>query len=108
MGTGKTTEIVKILVSLAEQGLGKGIIAVPRVALAQQLAYQLRWQHGHEAWGLYTEGTTKGNKFIWGSMARLFAVPSLPQAVAEAVEMGIQQTSTSLLTNSTSVMSCSH
>ena len=90
MGTGKTTEIVKVLVSLAEQGLGRGIIAVPRVALAQQLAYQLRWQHGHEAWGLYTEGTTKGNKFL-GKHGAIVCLPSLQQAVAEAEEMGIQQ-----------------
>ena len=90
MGTGKTTEIVKVLVSLAEQGLGRGIIAVPRVALAQQLAYQLRWQHGHEAWGLYTEGTPKGNKFL-GKHGAIVCLPSLQQAVDEAEEMGIQQ-----------------
>ncbi len=90
MGTGKTTEIVKVLVSLAEQGLGRGIIAVPRVALAQQLAYQLRWQHGHEAWGLYTEGIPKGNKFL-GTHGAIVCLPSLQQAVAEAEAMGIQR-----------------
>ena len=90
MGTGKTTEVVNALISLAEQRLGKGIIVVPRIALAQQLAYQLRWKHGHEAWGLYTEGSSKDNKFI-GKHGAIVCLPSLPQAVAEAEEVGAQQ-----------------
>jgi len=90
MGTGKTTEIVKVLIALALQGLGKGIIAVPRIALAQQLAYQLRWQHGHKAWGLYTEGSSKENKFI-GTHGAIVCLPSLPQAVADAKDIGIEE-----------------
>lgn len=90
MGTGKTTEVVKLLVQLALQGLGKGIIVVPRVALALQLAYQLRWRHGHDAWGLYTEGAAKGDKFI-GTHGAIVCLPSLPQAVADAEDTGIKQ-----------------
>ena len=88
MGTGKTTEIVKNLVQLAEQGLGKGLIVVPRVALAHQLAYQLRWRHGDKAWGLYTEGTSKDNKFI-GDFGAIVCLPSLPQAVRDAEELQV-------------------
>ena len=88
MGTGKTTEIVKNLVQLAEQGLGKGLIVVPRVALAHQLAYQLRWRHGDKAWGLYTEGTSKDNKFI-GNFGAIVCLPSLPQAVRDAEELQV-------------------
>ena len=85
MGTGKTTEIVNILVSLAQQELGKGIIVVPRIALAQQLAYQLRRRYGHDAWGLWTEGSSKGEKFV-GTYGAIVCLPSLPQVVREASE----------------------
>ena len=85
MGTGKTTEIVKILVSLAQQDLGKGIIVVPRIALAQQLAYQLRRRYGHDAWGLWTEGSSKGEKFV-GTYGAIVCLPSLPQVAREASE----------------------
>lgn len=88
MGTGKTTEIEKFLVMIARQGLGRGIIAVPRVALAQQLLYKLRRDHGHDAWGIWAEGISKHNKFI-GDYGAIVCLPSLPQAVAEAEEMGI-------------------
>lgn len=90
MGTGKTTEIVSNLVSLAAQGLGKGILVVPRIALAWQLAYQLRWQHGHDAWGLWTEGSGKSNKFI-GTFGAIVCLLSLPQAVDAAEEWGVEQ-----------------
>ena len=88
MGTGKTTEIVKNLVELAEEGLGKGLIVVPRVALAHQLAYQLRWRYGDKAWGLYTEGTSKDNKFI-GDFGAIVCLPSLPQAVRDIEELQV-------------------
>jgi len=90
MGTGKTTESAKALVALALQGLGKGIIVVPRIALALQLAYKLRAMHGYRAWGLWTEGVSKDNKFI-GDSGAIVCLPSLPQAVGAAEAMGAER-----------------
>ena len=90
MGTGKTTESAKALVELASQGLGKGIIVVPRIALAQQLAYKLRAMHGYRAWGLWTEGASKEEKFI-GDSGTIVCLPSLPQAVGAAEAMGTER-----------------
>ncbi len=90
MGTGKTTEGIKELVELALQGLGRGIIVVPRIALAWELAYQLRRKHGHNAWGLFTEGSPKGDKFI-GDFGAIVCLPSLPKAVSEAELSGIEK-----------------
>ena len=53
MATGKSTEIYTALIALAQQGLGKGIIAVPRVSLARFLAHYLRRRDGFRSWGLW-------------------------------------------------------
>lgn len=89
MGTGKTTEIEKYLIQLAQQGLGKGIIVVPRIALTQQLMYKLRREYGHDAWGIWTEGSSRYNKFI-GEHGAIVCLPSLPQVVDRAEDMGIE------------------
>ena len=88
MGTGKTTEIVRYLNALSEDGIGKGIIAVPRISLAVELAYALRRQAGDGAWGLWTEGAGKENKFL-GTSGAVVCVPSLPQVIEEAEDQGL-------------------
>lgn len=88
MGTGKTTEGINALVQLALQGLGRGIIVVPRIALAIELAYQLRAKHGYNAWGLWTEGAHKDEKFI-GEFGAIACFPSLPQVVNAAEVYGV-------------------
>ena len=84
MGTGKTTEIGKLLRMLSDQGLGKGIIAVPRISLARFLGHYLRDIDGLDAWGLWHEGSGKENKFI-GEIGAICCLPSLP-AVTKAAE----------------------
>ena len=83
MGTGKTTEIDRAMAMLADQQLGIGIIAVPRISLARFLAHYLRSRDGFNAWGLWHEGVARGNKFI-GTTGAICCVPSLPAVIAEA------------------------
>ena len=92
MSTGKSTEIYKALVSLAMQNLGRGIIASPRVSLTRFLAHQLRKRHGHRAWGLWHEGSGRGEQFI-GSYGAIVCLPSLNRAVSEAYEHGLDASS---------------
>ncbi|MCY3743634.1 MAG: hypothetical protein OXH00_21685 [Candidatus Poribacteria bacterium] len=89
MSTGKTTEIDTLMTTLAIQGLGKGIIAVPQVALARFLAHYLRRKHGYRSWGLWHEGCHKSEKFI-GNIGAIVCLPSLPQAVRYANDAGVQ------------------
>ena len=91
MGTGKSTEIYKLLRTLARQGLGKGIIVVPLVALARYLSHYLRARDGYRAWGLWHEGVPKDDKFI-GEYGAIVCLPSLPQAVRCAEEYGATRT----------------
>ena len=83
MGTGKSTEIYKLMARLAQQGIGKGIIAVPRISLARFLAHYLRRKDGSGAWGLWHEGAPPSEKFI-GKYGAICCVPSLPAVLAEA------------------------
>ena len=83
MGTGKSTEIYKLMARLAEQRIGKGIIAVPRISLARFLAHYLRRKDGYGAWGLWHEGVPRSEKFI-GKYGAICCVPSLPAVLAEA------------------------
>ena len=83
MGTGKTTEIDKQMAMLADQRLGIGILAVPRISLARFLAHYLRSRDGFNAWGLWHEGVARGNKFI-GTTGAICCVPSLPAVIAAA------------------------
>ena len=76
MATGKSTEIYKQMIALAIQGLGKGIIAVPRVSLARFLAHYLRRRDGYRSWGLWHEGCQKSDKFI-GDFGAIVCLPSL-------------------------------
>ena len=82
MGTGKTTVIDLAIALLAEQRLGIGIIAVPRISLARFIAHYLRRRDGHRAWGLYHEGAPRGDKFI-GARGAICCVPSLPAVLAD-------------------------
>lgn len=90
MSTGKSTEIYREMISLADQKLGKGIIAVPRVSLARFLAHYLRQKHGFRAWGLWHEGSGHGNQFI-GSCGAIVCLPSLSRAVKEATNAGVER-----------------
>ena len=90
MATGKSTEIYKAMIALALQGLGKGIIAVPRVSLARFLAHNLRGKYGYRSWGLWYEGCHKAEKFI-GDFGAIVCLPSLPVAVATAEHDGVSQ-----------------
>ena len=83
MGTGKSTEIYSEMTRLAQHGIGKGIIAVPRISLARFLAHYLRHRDGYRAWGLWHEGVPSGNKFI-GHAGAICCLPSLPAVLAEA------------------------
>ena len=92
MATGKTTEIDNRIIELAMQGLGKGIIAVPRISLARFLAHYLRKdkKHGYRSWGLWHEGGEKSDKFI-GEFGAIVCLPSLPRAVESANNDGIKR-----------------
>ena len=90
MATGKSTEIYKAMIDLALQRLGKGIIAVPRIALARFLAYYLRRRDGYHAWGLWHEGAGRKNAFI-GEYGAIVCLPSLPRAIHAASNAGIKR-----------------
>ena len=90
MATGKSTEIYKLMIALAIQGLGKGIIAVPRVSLARFLAHYLRRRDGYRSWGLWHEGCQKSDKFI-GGFGAIVCLPSLPRAVESATDAGVER-----------------
>ena len=90
MATGKSTEIIKLMIALAIQGLGKGIIAVPTVSLARSLAHYLRSLYGYRSWGSWYEGCHKSEKFI-GDFGAIVCLPSLPQAVKSANDGGVQR-----------------
>ena len=90
MATGKSTEIYKQMIALAIQGLGKGIIAVPRVSLARFLAHYLRRRDGYRSWGLWHEGCQKSDKFI-GDFGAILCLPSLSQAVKSATDAGVER-----------------
>ena len=90
MATGKSTEINKEMMALAVQGLGKGIIGVPYVALARFLAHRLRHRDGFNAWGLWHEGVSRGDRFI-GKYGAIVCLPSLPRAVQDAEDNGVTQ-----------------
>lgn len=86
MGQGKTTEIFK---SLAIHTPGHaGIILVPRISLAQALAAQFRYEHGHQAWGLFHEGSGFDNRFI-GRYGAIGCLSSLPAIRHQAKEQNI-------------------
>ena len=90
MATGKSTEIYKEMTALAVQGLGKGIIAVPRISLARFLAHLLRRRDGFNSWGLWHEGVSRSDRFI-GEYGAIVCVPSLPRAVQYAENNGVTQ-----------------
>ena len=90
MATGKSTEIYNEMTALALQGLGKGIIAVPRISLARFLAHLLRHRDGVNAWGLWHEGLSQSERFI-GEYGAIACVPSLPRAVQCAKDNGVTQ-----------------
>ena len=80
MGTGKSTEIRKIAKILANDNLGRTIIAVPRISLARHLAFQYRDLDGYNAWGLWHEGVQRRDRFI-GEIGAIVCLPSLPNAM---------------------------
>ena len=88
MATGKSTEIYKAMIALALQGLGKGIIAVPRVSLTRFLAHYLRRRDGYRAWGLWHEGSGRSEQYI-GNYGAIVCLPSLGRAVNEAYANGL-------------------
>ena len=90
MSTGKSTEIYKAMITLSEQELGKGIIAVPRVSLARFLAHYLRSRDGYRAWGLWHEGVKRADRFI-GEYGAIVCMPSLPRAVQRAIDDGVDR-----------------
>lgn len=89
MSTGKSTEIYKAIVELALQGLGRGIILVPRIALTRFFAHQLRKRYGTRSWGVWYEGCLKSDRFI-GEYGAIVCLPSLPRVVNWAEEAGIR------------------
>ena len=92
MATGKSTEISKALVSLATEGLGVGIIALPFIAVARFFAHQLRKLHGRDAWGLWHEGSDRAEQFI-GTHGAVVCLPSLARAVTAAHACGFDASS---------------
>ena len=89
MSTGKSTEIYRSMIGLALQGLGKGIIAVPRVSLARFLAHYLRRRDGYRAWGVWHEGVESTDRVI-GEYGAIVCLPSLPRAVQSAIDVGVK------------------
>lgn len=89
MATGKSTEIYKNITSLALQRLGVGIIASPRISLTRFLAHQLRKRHGRQAWGLWHEGSGRGEQYI-GTYGAIVCLPSLARAVSAAYVEGLE------------------
>ena len=86
MGQGKTTEIFR---SLATETPGQaGIVLVPRISLAQALAAQFRYGHGHDAWGLFHEGSRRENRYI-GRYGAIGCFSSLPLIVEQAKAQNI-------------------
>ena len=77
------------MIALALQGLGKGIIATPRISLTRFLAHQLRKLHGRQAWGMWHEGSGRSEQYI-GSYGTVVCLPSLARAVAEAYDKRIR------------------
>ena len=92
MATGKSTEISNSQVSLAEQKLGIGIIASPRISLTRYLTYKLRQRDGRNAWGMWHEGSGRGEQFI-GSYGAIVCLPSLGRAVSAAYNCGLDASS---------------
>ena len=90
MSTGKSTEIYKAMIHLAMQGLGKGIIAVPRVSLARSLVHYLRRRDGFKSWGLWHGGVRCDELFI-GEFGAIVCFPSLSRAVAYASDAGVKR-----------------
>ena len=86
MGQGKTTEIFR---SLTIETPGRtGIVLVPRISLAQALSSHFRSEHGHDAWGLFHEGSGGQNRYI-GRYGAIGCFSSLPRIVEQAIAQKI-------------------
>ena len=81
MGQGKTTAIFRNLA--IETPGGAGIVLVPRISLAQALSSHFRYEHGHDAWGLFHEGSGSKNRYI-GRYGAIGCFSSLPLIVEQA------------------------
>ncbi len=94
MRTGKTRETSNEMRSLAQQGLGQGVMLMPRVSLARYLAHELRCRDTYGSWGLWHEGVdaTYGmsNRYI-GTYGAIACMPSLPLVEKWAVENGARR-----------------
>ena len=87
MATGKTTEIFEAICQLVRANIGRGIVLVPRVSLAQFLASYYREKHGAGAWGLWHTGSGRDNQFI-GTHGVIACLPSLPRVINAAKGQG--------------------
>ena len=87
MATGKTTEIFEAIRILVRGYIGRGIVLVPRISLAQFLASYYRDKHGADAWGLWYGGSGRDNQFI-GTHGVIACLPSLPRVINAAKEQG--------------------
>ena len=87
MATGKTTEIFEEIFQLVGANIGRGIVLVPRVSLAQFLASYYREKHGADAWGLWHTGSGRDNQFI-GTHGVIACLPSLPRVINAAKAQG--------------------
>ena len=87
MATGKTTEIFNAIRILVSGNIGRGIVLVPRISLAQFLASYYREKHGVEAWGLWHTGSGSQNQFI-GTQGVIACLPSLPRVIEAAKKEG--------------------
>ena len=85
MATGKTTEIFEAICLLVYANIGRGIVLVPRISLAQFLASYYRDKHGEDAWGLWHAGSER--EFI-GTHGVIACLPSLPRVIEAAEEQG--------------------
>ena len=81
MGQGKTTAIFRNLA--IETPGGAGIVLVPRISLAQALAAEFRYRHGHNTWGLFHEGSGQENRYI-GRYGAIGCFSSLSLIVEQA------------------------
>jgi len=94
MRTGKTREVSNEMRSLAQQGLGHGIMLMPRVSLVRYLAHELHRRDSYGAWGLWHEGVDSTyrtpNRYI-GTYGAIACMPSLPLVEKWAVENGLRR-----------------
>lgn len=88
MGLGKSTETIKSF-GMDVPGTA-GVLLLPRILTAQHWARRLRYKFGHDAVGLFHQGSGQDNHFI-GRIGAVGCFTSLPLIAAQAKEQNFEQ-----------------